>query len=119
MGVSIRADSHGRELRHCALNEALRFIERHHAETIGLEAVASAVEEHRATVAAAFRRHLGRSVGQTIRGVQVRSAVERLRDTRRPLAEVAVECGFYDQSHMGRVVKRATGRTPGQIRSGG
>lgn len=101
------------------LGDALRFIELHHAEPIGLGAVAGAVEQHRATVAAAFRRHLGRSVGQTIRGVQVRSAVERLRGSRLPLAEVAVECGFYDQSHMSRVVKRVTGLTPGEIRRGG
>ncbi len=29
------------------------------------------------------------------------------------LAAVAVEAGFYDQSHFARVFKRVTGMTPG------
>lgn len=98
------------------LADAMCFIERHHAESIGLSAVAGAVEQHRGTVAAAFRRHVGRSVGETIRAVQVRSAVDRIRRSRASLAEIAVASGFYDQAHMGRVVKRLTGWTPGDIR---
>lgn len=101
------------------LDEALAFIEGHFHEPIGLSAVAGAVQRHRATVAAGFRRHLGRSVGETIRGVQVHRALERLRGSAEPLAEIAVACGFYDQAHMGRLVKRVTGRTPGQVRRGG
>lgn len=55
-------------------------------------------------------------MGQTIRAVQVGRALDRIRATKQPLAEVAAECGFYDQTHMGRHVKRATGRTPGEVR---
>jgi AraC family transcriptional regulator len=101
------------------LGEALRFIEARHAEPIGLAAVAGAVERHRATVAAGFRRYLGRSVGQTIRAAQVRHALDRIRATKQPFAEIAAECGFFDQAHMGRLVKRATGNTPGEIRKEG
>lgn len=100
------------------LDEALRHIESRHAEAIGLAEVAAAVEKHRATVATGFRRYLGRSVGQTIRAVQVRQALHRIRTSKRPLAEIAAECGYFDQAHMGRHVKRATGRTPGEIRRG-
>lgn len=101
------------------LDDALRFIAAHHAESIGLEAVAAAVDRHRATVAAAFRRFVGRSVGETIRGRQVQDAVTWIRGSGRPLAEIAAECGFYDQAHMGRLVKRVTGSTPGEIRRSG
>ncbi len=98
------------------LGDACAFIERHYAEPISLAAVAAALGIHRATLAAAFRRHLARSVGQAIRAARVRSALAALRTSRRPLAEIALECGFADQGHMGRLVKRATGRTPGEIR---
>jgi len=100
------------------LADALHFIDTRHTDSIGLSAVAAAVGRSRTTVAAAFRRFVGRSAGDTIRGTQVRSAVARLRGSNLPLAEVAVECGFYDQAHMGRWVKRATGLTPGEIRAG-
>lgn len=34
-----------------------------------------------------------------------------------PLAELALRCGFSDQSHLNRVFKRAVGQTPGAWRS--
>ena len=100
------------------LLEALRFIEHHHAEPISLAAVAAAAGRHRSTVAAGFRACLGRSVGETIRQVRVRKALTAIRGSDRPLSEIAVECGFFDQAHLGRWIQRATGRTPGEIRRG-
>lgn len=99
------------------LEEALRIIESRHAEPIGLGAVAAAVERHPATVAAGFRRYLGRSVGEAVRAARVHRALRRIRASKQPLAEIAADCGFFDQAHMGRLVKRATGRTPGEIRA--
>ncbi len=32
------------------------------------------------------------------------------------LGEVALECGFYDQSQFGWIFKRETGMTPGEYR---
>lgn len=101
------------------LDDAVHFVERHHAEPITLATVAEAVGRHRATVSATFRRHLGRSVGQVIRDVRVGRALDAIRSSQRPLAEIAAACGFSDQSHMGRLVKRATGRPPGAIRRSG
>lgn len=101
------------------LDEALAFIGEHHAEPIGLASVSARVGVHRATLAACFRRFLGRSVGEVLQGSRVRRAVDELTASRRPLAEVALICGFCDQSHMGRVLRRRTGRTPGEIRRGG
>ncbi len=98
------------------LTDALRFIDDHHAEPIALAGVATAVGQHRTTVAAAFRRWLGRSVGESIRAAQVRHALDGLRRSGRPLAEVAIDAGFYDQAHMGRWIKRTTGATPAEVR---
>jgi len=33
------------------------------------------------------------------------------------LSEIALAAGFYDQSHMTRVFRRVTGRTPGAHRT--
>lgn len=98
------------------LENALRFIEARPAEPLGLAAVAAAVERHPGTVAAGFRRYLGRSVGEAVRAARVGRALHRIRASKEPLAEIAADCGFFDQAHMGRLVKRVTGRTPGQIR---
>lgn len=101
------------------LRHALDLVRRRYAVGVTLSSLAEEVGLHRATVAAGFRRHLGRSVGEVIRDVRLAHALDEIRDGRRPLADIAVECGYYDQSHMGRCVKRATGTTPAQIRDGG
>ena len=98
------------------LHEALSLIESGYDGPLSLTTLSIAVNAHRATLAAAFRRHLGRSVGQVIRDVRVRHALAALRGTRQPLSEIALECGFYDQSHMGRLVKLVTGLAPSEVR---
>jgi AraC-like DNA-binding protein len=47
----------------------------------------------------------------------VRRAIGPLARPEIPLREVALEAGFYDQSHMTRVFRRITGRTPGAHRA--
>lgn len=49
---------------------------------------------------------------QYVRKLRIRMACRALVFTDRPLAEVAIECGFADQSHFGHEFRRHTGRTP-------
>jgi AraC-like DNA-binding protein len=44
--------------------------------------------------------------------IRARHALKRIRGTQSPLASIAVELGFADQSHMTRSVKRLTGVGP-------
>lgn len=47
-----------------------------------------------------------------IRKLRVRMACRALVFTDKPLADVAIEAGFADQSHLGHEFRRHTGRTP-------
>jgi AraC family transcriptional regulator len=71
---------------------------------------------HRVHVARAFRDHLGSTVGDYVRRLRVRRACELLTATSVPLSDVAMRAGFFDQSHMTRVVKRFLGLTPAELR---
>ena len=71
---------------------------------------------HRVHVARAFRDHLGCTVGDYVRRLRVRRACELLTATSIPLTDVAMRAGFFDQSHMTRVVKRFLGLTPAALR---
>jgi AraC family transcriptional regulator len=71
---------------------------------------------HRVHVARAFRDHLGCTVGDYVRRLRVRRACELLASTSAPLTDVAMRAGFFDQSHMTRVVKRFLGVTPAVLR---
>ena len=98
------------------LGDAVAHIEHHYASSITLGTVAAAVGVHRGTLAAAFRKFRSTSVGEYIREVRVRHAIALIRRGV-PLADTASLAGFADQAHLGRVLKRIAGVTPGQIRA--
>ncbi len=39
-------------------------------------------------------------------------AQHQLLHSDKPLGRIAVECGYYDQSHFNRIFRKATGQTP-------
>jgi AraC family transcriptional regulator len=69
-----------------------------------------------AYVARAFRRHFGCSVGEYLRRRRVERACEALILTDAPLARVALDAGFFDQSHFSRLFRRHLGLTPAAYR---
>lgn len=82
-----------------------------------LDELGRAVGVHPARVAREFRRAHGCSIGTFVRRLRVARAQDLLRRTAAPIAAVAVESGFYDQSHLGRVFRIETGMTPRQCRA--
>jgi len=71
---------------------------------------------HPVHLARVFRRIEKRTPGEYQQGLQVRAACELLRDPEWPLAAIAAECGFADQSHFTRIFRRMTGTTPARFR---
>jgi AraC family transcriptional regulator len=99
------------------LCRAVELIQSEYSCGISLADVATAAGVHPVTVAVAFRRHLGKSVGDYIVDLRTAHARRELENTHRPIAEIAQEAGFYDESHMGRVFRRRFGISPGALRS--
>jgi AraC family transcriptional regulator len=97
--------------------DAVAHIQSSFMNPITVTSIASHVGVHRATLAAAFRRYRGTSVGELIRELRVQRVMELLATTRMPLDELAHQSGFCDQSHLGRFLKRSTGMTPRQYRT--
>jgi AraC family transcriptional regulator len=52
-------------------------------------------------------------------GRRVERAKSMLRGTRDQLTEIALSCGFADQSHLNRTFRRAVGMSPGLWRRSG
>ena len=63
-----------------------------------------------------FQQLLRMTPGGYLRSVRVQSARRLLAATRLPLAGIAQQCGFTDQSHFTRCFRTATGLTPGDYR---
>lgn len=64
-----------------------------------------------------FRRSYGVSITEHAQAHSVRRSLPLLATPCLSLSEVAVCAGFYDQSHMNRVFRRSTGRTPAGLRA--
>jgi AraC-like DNA-binding protein len=61
-----------------------------------------------------FHSYLGLTVSEFVRSVRIDRVKELLTDQTLSLSYVALRAGFYDQSHMTRTFKMATGMTPRQ-----
>jgi len=71
---------------------------------------------HPVHLARVFRKIERRTPGEYQHRLQVRAACELLRDPEWPLAAIAAECGFADQSHLTRIFRRIAGSTPARFR---
>jgi AraC family transcriptional regulator len=64
-----------------------------------------------------FKQTVGMPVHQYVIRRRVEYATELLQRGDAPLADVALQAGFANQSHMARCMKRLTGVTPAEIRA--
>jgi AraC family transcriptional regulator len=83
---------------------------------LSLSELASAAGIHPVHLARAFRASYGCSVGEYRRARQLSVAEERLLQSDRDLSDVALSCGFADQSHFSKAFRRAFGISPGEYR---
>jgi AraC-like DNA-binding protein len=66
-----------------------------------------------------FRRESGKPFSTYVNDVRCGEACVKLRQSRRPIAVVAAECGFDSISHFNRQFRRRLGMTPRQYRQRG
>ena len=78
--------------------------------------LAEEVGVHPVSFTRAFRAAHGSSPGEYLRRLRVEWAEERIRTGDAPLAEIAADAGFADQSHLTRVFRAELGITPGAWR---
>jgi len=96
-----------------------RVKERLHEEfpdSIRMRDLADDAGVHPVHLARAFRKTENLTPGEYLQRLRVRAACHRLSERDYPLAAIAMECGFADQSHFTRVFKKLTKTTPAQFR---
>lgn len=98
------------------LERARALIDDRFRERLALAEIADEVGVHPAHLVREFRRQYGTTVASAIRARRIELARRRLVDSRLPLAEIAFEAGFSQQSHFTALFRRATGVTPAEYR---
>lgn len=97
-----------------ALRRTLDYIHSNLGATLTLTALAQQVHLSPYHFARLFKQSTGTSVHQYVLHERVKRATELLSTGDLSIAEVAVQVGFHDPSHLYRHFKRITGMTPGQ-----
>lgn len=85
-------------------------------EPFSLPEVARIAAVHPVHLAQTFRRFNQTTVGGYLRRLRVERARRELSETSVPIARIAVDCGFSDQSHLTRAFRREFGLTPQRFR---
>ena len=84
---------------------------------LNINALSERVGVSRTTLLRLFRRKMNMTPSDYLLQLRVQRAVSLLRETRYPLHRIAELSGWNDVNYFCRIIKRVTGRTPGEIRS--
>lgn len=94
------------------IERALRLIEENLSLPISLETLASEAGISPFHLSRSFRRITGLSLQGYVRERRLKEACRLLAETRKPLAEIAYDCGFSSQSRMTTVFRQILDTTP-------
>ena len=86
-------------------------------EKVSLEQLSRIAGVHPAHLCREFHRRTGRTVGAYVRDLRIQHACRLLDTSTETLAEIAIDCGFADQSHFASAFRRTMGVTPGRYRA--
>jgi PAS domain S-box-containing protein len=98
------------------LTPALQHVLAHYADPLPMRDVASKAHLSLSQFQREFRRLFGIPPGEYLTRVRLLMARRLLERTQRPIATIAMETGFYDQSHFTRTFRSATGLSPREHR---
>src|SRR3954449_4896341 len=95
---------------------ALSVLHDRFAEPLSMSEIAAEVGVHPVHLTRLFRQSMHTTPGAYQRRLRVEWVARQLRTTDVPIAALADQAGFTDQSHLGRVFRAMTGTTPAAYR---
>jgi AraC-like DNA-binding protein len=98
------------------LNKALTYMEEHLQEPLKRDEVAKHVGISPSHFSKVMTERLGRSFSELLNQFRINRAKQLILQTEYNLTSIALECGFFDQSHLSRTFRKSTGLSPGAYR---
>lgn len=99
------------------LKRATEIVETRFLERLSLAEIASEVGVHYVHLSRQFHKYNRCTIGDLLRKRRVQYACQLLAYSSTPLAEIALICGFSDQSHLSFLFKRYMGMSPSKFRN--
>ncbi len=86
-------------------------------ETVSLEDLAANLKVHPVTISKHFTKYFSCTLGEYMRKVKIDKSISLIKNSKLSLTEIALQCGFADQSHFTRNFKKLTGFLPKNFRN--
>ena len=99
------------------VSKALEHLEKNYADPVSPSSLARKSGLNPSRFARLMKRIFGITPGQLITKTRLAAASVMLRETQRSVADIALDCGFFDHSAFTRAFRSATGTTPTQFRA--
>lgn len=99
------------------LRQVTDYLNDTYARNTPLAELATLAGVHPVCLARQFRKLHRCTVGEYVRALRLERALADLTRSQKPIADIAAEHGFADQSHLTRQVRLATGLTPRKWRA--
>lgn len=98
------------------IRKAAEYIANHFAENVTLANLAENIHLNPSYLSTLFKQVTGLTFKEYLNKVRIEEAQRLLANTDYPIMEIAIACGFSDQSYFTKVFKKQTGLTPKQYR---
>ena len=108
--------SNNRGLAADKLRHAVDYIQANLEQKIGLKVIAQEIGMSQYYFAVQFKQAMGVSPYQYVIEQRLIKAKQLLREKKRSLCEIALDCGFASQSHFNKVFRQYVGTTPKKYR---
>ncbi len=97
--------------------KALRFIWAYYSDNLSVSDIADAVGMPLYELQRAFKKELGRAVGDELRRKRMEVFVRLLLSTDTPIEDLRIQCGYFSSTLLFRTFKRQYGTTPMRYRA--
>jgi PAS domain S-box-containing protein len=118
--VGISKDLHSANERgadYSAVAKVVQHIQNNFAETLRVPDLAARAGLSGYQFEQRLRKIFQLTAGQLIQKTRMEAAVQRLRETNDPIATIALDCGYSDQSAFTRQFKQTVGLSPSEYRT--
>lgn len=99
------------------LRQALVYIQEHLTEEISLEAIANDLDMSRYHFSRLFKQSMGVSPYHYVLQQRVERAKQLLKQKELSITDIALECGFANQTHLNKHFRQLTGMSPTTYRA--
>jgi len=102
---------------YAAIAQAVRYIHENFGEPLRVKELASRAGLSEYQFERRIRKTFQLTAGQLIQKARMEAALQKLRETDDPIAMVALDCGYSDQSAFTRKFRQTTGLSPSAYRA--